>query len=48
MKTIKPVFNFYNKLSNIGKILVFIILLLIVVSFFKCFIPKKRRNDDQR
>lgn len=41
MKTIKPVFNFYNKLSNIGKILVFTILLLIVVTFFKSFIPKK-------
>ena len=42
MKTIKPVFNFYNKLSNIGKILVFTILLLIVVSFFKFSFPKKK------
>jgi SAM-dependent methyltransferase len=41
MKTIKSLTNFYNKLSNFGKILVFIAFLLIVIVFFKAIIPAK-------
>lgn len=37
MKIIKSLTNCYNKLSNFGKILVFIALLLVVVIFFKSF-----------
>jgi SAM-dependent methyltransferase len=35
MKIIKSLINFYNKLSNFGKILVFIASLLILIVFFK-------------
>jgi SAM-dependent methyltransferase len=41
MKTLKSLTHFYNKLSNFGKILVFIAILLIVIVFFKSVIPKK-------
>jgi SAM-dependent methyltransferase len=41
MKIIKSLTNCYNKMSNFGKILVFIALLLVVVSFFKSFKPMK-------
>jgi SAM-dependent methyltransferase len=41
MKTIKSITNFYNKLSNFGKILVFIATLLIAIVFFKSIIPVK-------
>lgn len=41
MKIAKSLTNCYTKLSNIGKILVFITLLLIVVAFFKAFAPAK-------
>jgi SAM-dependent methyltransferase len=37
MKIIKSIANCYNKLSNFGKILTFIALLLVVVIFFKSF-----------
>jgi SAM-dependent methyltransferase len=37
MKIIKSLTNCYNKLSNFGKILVFIALLLVVVIFFRSF-----------
>jgi SAM-dependent methyltransferase len=37
MKIIKSLTNCYNKLSNFGKILVFIALLLVVVIFFRTF-----------
>jgi len=41
MKTINSVANFYNKLSNFGKILVFIVFLLLAIVFFKSIIPVK-------
>lgn len=37
MKIIKSLTNCYNKMSNFGKILIFIALLLVVVIFFKSF-----------
>jgi SAM-dependent methyltransferase len=41
MKIVKSVIQFYNKLSNFGKILVFIAILLVVIVFFKSIIPVK-------
>jgi ubiquinone/menaquinone biosynthesis C-methylase UbiE len=41
MKILKNVSNFYNKLSNIGKILILIVILLITIIFFKSIIPSK-------
>jgi SAM-dependent methyltransferase len=41
MKTIKNITSFYNKLSNFGKILLFIAVLLIIIVFFKSIIPVK-------
>lgn len=41
MKLIKSITNCYKKMSNFGKILIFIALLLIVVVFFRTFNPKK-------
>lgn len=41
MKLIKSITNCYKKMSNFGKILIFIALLLIVVVFFRAFNPKK-------
>ena len=41
MKIAKSVIQFYNKLSNFGKILVFIAILLILIVFFKSIIPVK-------
>lgn len=51
MKIIKSLTNCYNKLSNFGKILIFISLLLLIVIFFKtCGTMKEgmttRRTDD--
>lgn len=41
MKIVKSLTNCYNKLSNFGKILLFIALLLVVVVFFKAFSPNR-------
>jgi SAM-dependent methyltransferase len=41
MKIIKSLTNCYKKMSNFGKILLFIALLLVVVIFFKSFAPMK-------
>ena len=41
MKLVKSLTNCYTKLSNFGKILVFVALLLIVVVFFRSFTPYK-------
>jgi len=41
MKILKSTFNFYNKLSNIGKILLFIVFLLFIIIIFKSIIPTK-------
>jgi len=41
MKIVKSLTNCYNKLSNFGKILIFIVLLLIVVVFFRAFTPNR-------
>jgi SAM-dependent methyltransferase len=41
MKTFKSIIHFYNKLSNFGKILVFIAFLLIIIVFFKKINPLK-------
>ena len=41
MKTFKSLINFYNKLSNFGKMLIFIACLLIVIVFFKSIMPIK-------
>lgn len=39
MKIVKSITNCYNKMSNFGKILIFIALLLVVVVFFRSLIP---------
>ena len=44
MKIFKSIFNFYNKLSDIGKILIFITFLLIVIVFFKSFAPNTKEG----
>ena len=41
MKSLKSLTIFYNKLSNFGKILVFIAFLLIAIVFFKSILPMK-------
>jgi SAM-dependent methyltransferase len=41
MKIVKSITNCYNKLSNFGKILVFVALLLVIVVFFKRITPIK-------
>jgi SAM-dependent methyltransferase len=41
MKIIHSTTNFYNKLSNFGKILVFIAFLLLAIMFFKSIMPVK-------
>ena len=41
MKVIKSLSNCYNKLSNYGKILLFIAILLIIVIFFGNLMPVK-------
>lgn len=41
MKIIQSTTNFYNKLSNFGKILVFITFLLLAIMFFKLIMPVK-------
>jgi SAM-dependent methyltransferase len=49
MNIFKTITNTYNKISNWGKILIFILLLLIVVVFLKDIRPKKEgfeQNDD--
>jgi SAM-dependent methyltransferase len=46
MKLIKSLTNCYNKLSNFGKILIFIALLLIIVVFFRSFNPIKEGMDN--
>lgn len=48
MKTIKSIANFYNKLSNFGKILVFIAFLLVAIVFFKSIIPVKEGMVDSQ
>jgi SAM-dependent methyltransferase len=45
MKIVKSLTNCYNKLSNFGKILIFIVLLLIVVVFFRAFTPNRESFD---
>jgi SAM-dependent methyltransferase len=41
MKIIKSFIHFYNKLSNFGKILVFIVFILMLIIFFKSVMPVK-------
>ena len=41
MKIIKSISKCYNKLSNYGKILMFVAILLIVVIFFRNLMPVK-------
>ena len=41
MKILKSLTNFYNKLSNFGKILVLITILLSLIIFFKALTPVK-------
>lgn len=49
MKIIKSLTNCYNKMSNFGKILIFIALLLVLVIFFKQLSPVKEGfNPDNR
>ena len=50
MKSLKSLTNFYNKLSNFGKILVFIAFLLIAIVFFKSAMPSKEGmvNSEER
>jgi SAM-dependent methyltransferase len=47
MKLFKSLTNCYNKLSNFGKILVFICLLLIIVIFFKSLMPRREGMANQ-
>ena len=47
MKIAKSVIHFYNKLSNFGKILVFIAILLTLIVFFKSIIPVKESMIDR-
>ena len=47
MKTIQSITNIYNKLSNFGKILIFMALLLILIVFFKSHINVKREGFQQ-
>lgn len=47
MKVIKSLTNCYNKLSNYGKILIFIAILLIIVIFFGNLMPVKEGMIDQ-
>ena len=49
-QSIKSITNFYNKLSNVGKILLFTTLLLIMVVFFKKLMPIKEGmiNDSNK
>jgi SAM-dependent methyltransferase len=47
MKIIKSLTNCYNKLSNFGKSLIFVALLLIIVIFFRNLIPVKEGMIDQ-
>jgi len=47
MKIIKSITNCYNKMSNFGKILVFIAILLVIVIFFKTFTPMKEGYETQ-
>lgn len=46
MKIVKSLTNCYNKLSNFGKILLFVALLLIIVIFFRTFTPIKEGMSD--
>jgi ubiquinone/menaquinone biosynthesis C-methylase UbiE len=41
MKILNSIINFYKKLSNFGKILIFIVVLLISIIFFKSIVPVK-------
>ncbi len=41
MKIVKSITNCYNKLSNFGKVLIFIALLLIIIVFFRSITPIK-------
>ena len=45
MKIVKSLTNCYNKLSNFGKILIFIALLLSIIIFFKMIFPNKEPFD---
>jgi len=44
MKTVNPITNMYNKMSNFGKILVFIGLLLILIVFFRSVSGKPKEG----
>lgn len=48
MKVIKSITNCYSKMSNYGKILIFIALLLIIVVFFKNVNPLKEGYTDSK
>jgi SAM-dependent methyltransferase len=48
MKVIKSITNCYTKMSNYGKILIFVALLLIIVVFFKNIIPLKEGYTDSK
>jgi SAM-dependent methyltransferase len=45
MKIVKSLTNCYTKLSNFGKILIFIALLLLIVVFFRTFTPTRESFD---
>jgi SAM-dependent methyltransferase len=47
MKIIKSLTNCYNKLSNFGKSLIFVAILLVIVIFFRNLIPVKEGMIDQ-
>lgn len=48
MKLLKSINNIYNKLSNFGKILVFICIFLIIIVLFKSIIPVKEGMIDKK
>ena len=39
MKIVKSITNCYNKMSNFGKVLLFVALLLVIVVFFRSLMP---------
>lgn len=48
MNSLKSFVNLYNKLSNFGKILLFITLLLVIIVFFKTINPIKEGYTDSK
>jgi SAM-dependent methyltransferase len=48
MKSLKAITNIYNKMSNFGKILLFITILLAFIVFFKTYMPSLKKEGFQQ